>query len=277
MDTALFNPELQAKINSACRTIEQSLALYKRPCVLSSFGKDSVLLLYMIREWFTKDIDVIHFRHPWFQRKYTFADRLAKDWELTVHGNFAPISASLMNTEAKGAEIITHYSIGQKALMLILGKQSTKARIKWLCGRHDILGRPSGNVSFPWDVAFCGHKGSDVDAGLGSFGTLVDVHQIPNSADMAYPLRAFTDADVWEMHERWGIPFDALRYSRNDDGTYFDDVQNIHNADYQPYCTECLDCKNGAAVECPKTGLSITNISGSFLHVDPKQLSYIGA
>lgn len=230
----------------------------------------------MIREWYSKDIAVIHYRHPWFQRKYDFADRLAKDWQLELHTEYAPVGMSLIQSETMGAEIVNHYPIGKTTLMLIMGKQGIGLREKWLCARHDILSRPSGTASFPWDVALCGHKGSDVDLALGSLPVRVDIHQMPNSADLAFPLRHFTDAEVWECIEKWNVPYDKLRYAKQGDGTYQDDTESIFNADHQPYCADCLDCTKGAAVTCPKTGVEVTNISRELLRVEKHHLNYIG-
>lgn len=276
MEEIAHNPELQKKINSACRTIEVVLAKYKRPCILSSFGKDSVVLLHMIRSWFTNDLDVVYFRHPWFQRKYDFSDKLAKEWDLTLHSEFPPLAMSIYSSEEKGAEIVNHYGLGQKTMMLLVGKQATERQVKWLCGR-DMLARPCGNTQWNWDVAFSGHKSSDVDAAAGAIPLLVDIHQQANACDAAYPLRHFTDADIWEYIEKWDLPYNRLRYKKNEDGTYSDDTDSIFNPDYQPYCSKCLDRRADAAVICPKNNLEVTNLSGSLNHVDFKNLNYLGA
>lgn len=273
MDSAPHNPELQAKINTACRTIERALDLYKKPCLFSDFGKESVVLIHMIREWYSKEIVIVQFRHPWFQRKYDFADRLSKEWELTLHTDLPPSGMSLIQGE-NGAEIVNHYAVGAEYYLQPVRRQSIKSRMKWLCARRDLLVRPTAKAFFPWDMILSPTKACDL---VDPSELTLDIRQNTASADMAFPLRHFTDAEIWGMIERWKLPYDKLRYQRQEDGTYAEDFENILHPVPQPYCSDCLDCRKPGAVTCPESGLEVSNISGNFEHVEARQLQYIGA
>lgn len=268
MSDYTHNPDLQKKINQACLVIEKTLDRAKRPCLISSFDKDSVLLIHMVRSWFVKDIDVVFFRQPWFPRKYAYADKLAAEWELTLHSDIAPRAMNLAHSEDRGAEIVMHYGIGQNTLPLILKKQPIECRPKWLCGRDDILRRITGTVQWPWDIALHPRKSPDV-AGA------VDVDQILNACDLAYPLRSFTDADVWECFRMWDLPVNTLRYKQSPEG-WVDDPSSSFNPDYHPYCADCLDRTKGPNVLCPKSGLTVSNLSPVIPHMEHSHLNHSG-
>lgn len=272
METLSHNPELQVKIGKACEVIEQSLSQAKRPCVLCSFGKDSVLMLYMIREWFTKDLEVVFFKNPWFPRKTAFAERVISDWELNVHSQIPPIASSMSTTDT-GCEIVRHYQVGSKPIYLPLGRQPIDLSPNWLCGRETILGSPHGTYQWPWDLAFHGHKASDTDPVQGEVPIEMDIHQNYGAASFAYPLRTFTDEDVWELTRKFELPFNKLRHKTLESPE--NDKNDFWNPDYLPYCTECLDRRKEKTVTCPKTRLKVTNISSQINHVEVK-LDYIG-
>lgn len=262
-----LQPELQDKINHACKVFEEVLQNYRRPVLLCSFGKDSMVMLWMIREWFTKEIPIVLFKHPFFPRKYTYADRMISEWDLNVHQNIPPIGSSLSCKDGK-TEVIHHYSMGAGSLVVPIGKQDIEGREGWLCGIKDILSGPYGSYNWPWDVAFCGHRSTDVDPLLGSIALRCDVHQNPDSSHLAFPLRHFTDDDIWTLHKAWGIPFDKLRYESQENPVTH--TEGTFNSDYFPYCNKCFDPFQPEFVVCPKTGLQITNIHSKLLKTEVK-------
>jgi hypothetical protein len=263
------DPVLQSKITSACTVIEQVLEKYERPAILCSFGKDSMLMLYMIRNWF-RELPVIFFKMPHFQRKYAFAERMAADMELELHSNIPPIGISLTSKNGK-TELVHHYGMGAKHLLRPIGRQNIEGKAKWLCAEQDLVKGPFGTYQWKWDLAFCGHKSSDSDPVQGDVPLFVDIHQIAGSCDLAFPLRHFTDEDVWRLTEVYGIPVNNLRYGKDRKS----DPEGYFNDDYVAYCHRCLDPLEPDFVTCPKSGLQITNISSSFAQLDPK-LAYSG-
>jgi len=225
------------------------------------------VLLYMIREWFTLDMPVVFFKQPFFPRKFSFAEKIIAEWDLNVHANIPPAGYSITCKEGK-TELIQHFPIGQKHLLMPIGRQSISNAPKWLCGTESFLGGPLGTFTWPWDVAFCGHKSSDTDPLQGNVPLACDIHQIAHSCHLAYPLRHFTDDDIWRLHKEWNIPFNRLRYGNME--TPDSDTENAFNEDYFPYCNKCFDPHEEGFVICPKTGLQITNISSSLNRIDPK-------
>jgi len=268
MDALANDPVLQGKINSAARVIEKCLEVYRKPAILCSFGKDSLLMLYMIRNYCSVDLPVVFFKQPHFARKFAFGDKMAAELELEVHSNIPPFGISLTSKNGK-SELVHHFSLGKQTLMMPLGVQSIESKAKWLCATESLLSGPFGTFGWPWDVAFCGHKSSDVDPLQGQVPLSVDIHQIEGSCHLAYPLRHFTDQDVWRLTKAWDIPVNRLRYGNADQPQ--DDTENYFNEDYFPYCMKCCDPNQPDFVTCPKTGLEVTNIHRSIPQIDPKK------
>ena len=73
------------KIEYTNRLIKDSLEVYPNIACACSFGKDSTLLLYLIRQY-TPNIKVI-FNNTWVEhrRTYEFRDYLVKEWNLNYH------------------------------------------------------------------------------------------------------------------------------------------------------------------------------------------------
>jgi hypothetical protein len=231
-----------------------------------------MLMLHMIRNYHMKNIPVIFFKQPYFQRKFAFGDRQAHDMELELHSNIPPIGVSVSSRNGK-SELVQHFGIGKTSLMMPLGKQDiAKHPERWLCATDTIMKGPFGTFNWPWDVVFCGHKSSDYDPVLGEVPLSVDIHQIEGSAHLAYPLRSFTDDDVWRLTKAWDIPINRLRYGSAEERK--SDTNDVFNEDYFPYCHKCCDPNEDAFVTCPKSGLQITNISASLPKSPNNQLAY---
>jgi len=58
--------------------IEHILNKSYNPVILCSFGKDSMVMLYLIRK-IKKDIPVLFFKEPFFPKKYSFANEVIMD------------------------------------------------------------------------------------------------------------------------------------------------------------------------------------------------------
>lgn len=262
------------KLNAALRLMAGVLETHAKPVVLCSFGKDSMVLLHLVRQM-RSNIPVLFHREPFMPRKYAFANRIIQEWDLTVY-DYAPNSVAVVKVGDE-IEIMNHYQNGW------LGDQPTFTYLPtgivppvegqpFLCGKVDLLEKPTGGFSWPWDLGFIGHKGTDADAINGPIPLRVDLVQTPNGCDMAYPLRHFTDADIWEYHRRFNVPVHGTRYDVNNGYREFADKRD--NPDYFECCTKCFDRDQPAVVRCPKTGLEINNISAFVKYEEPFKREY---
>ena len=76
--------------------IADAIADAKRPAVMLSFGKDSMVLAHLIRGECTKPfpVDVIYLRDPWMPVKNMFADTTARSWGMYVH-DYPPMNSGV--------------------------------------------------------------------------------------------------------------------------------------------------------------------------------------
>lgn len=266
---------LQAKIDSARRLIEMARVNYARPVVMCSFGKDSLVLLHLAMEWGSPRWPVLFHREPAGRpEKYRFAQEVIEQWSLTVY-DYPP--AGLSMTKGNGQiEVVNHYLQGEARCDLPTGiDPESEARIargeRFLCGRDDLLRKPTGRMDFPWDAVLVGHRGDDKCPVHGDLTLHAQVKQMPGGGDWIFPLHDWTEADVWDYIQAEDVPYQRTRYEQRRE------VENkALNPDYHCACTRCLDPDRGEVVECPKTGARITNIANQLRWVSLKQ-AYFGA
>ena len=273
---ALSSCNLNGKITDARIMISKLLGEYKNPIVMSSFGKDSLVLLDILKRSEIK-LPILFHREPFFPDKYTFANKIILEENYVVY-DYTPSSTFIVKNGEK-MEIVSCYQSGEYKgdktpyACLPTGIKEPVEGKPCLCGYQDIYKKPTGMFNFPWDVCLVGHKSSDVDPIMGDVPLLVDVRVVENGADYAFPLRHFTDSDVWEYITKYNVEFDDRRY----DPKTFKEVADItYNPDYFHACTKCIDKDSGPTVYCPKLSMMITNISNSLRYHDPVRPSYIG-
>jgi hypothetical protein len=133
--------------------------------------------------------------------------------------------------------------------------------------------RPCGTFDFPWDLGLVAHKSSDIDPVLGPVPLTVDVRVNPGACDYAFPLRYFTDADVWEYHRRFRVPVNKKRYNVNNGYQEHHDI--TYNNDYHYACTLCMDTDSPPMVLCPKYGYEVPNISSQLHYIENGVPDYI--
>lgn len=287
---------LLEKIGSAKERIACSLAKAQRPAVMASFGKDSMVLLTLVREtarrtvWSPQNgfpVPVIFLRDPWMQHKNAFADSIARDWGITLH-DWAPAAAGVQ-VKPDSLELGGRYSIGNGVYMdmakvtvgpddpdfksaaithppsasatsgqvLNVGKSEDNPGKDFLCGLRDVLERPRVEVTyFPWDRLLIGHKNADVDLFHGPCPLKADTAKIAPGVDMDFILYDWTNDDVWEFIETHKVPYQTDRYAERG---LLNDKWN--NNDWLHACTRCIDPRQRAPeVFCPKLQAMVPNV-----------------
>ncbi len=263
--------ELDAKIEAANKLIERVVANYKRSVLMSSFGKDSMVLLEIVKQMGLR-FPILFHREPFFPKKYEFANGVIAQNNYTVY-DYAPASTSI-SKNGQELEIINWYQVGPAKFAYVpTGIRTPRDGEPFLCGYQDLYLKAFGSFAFPWDVAFLGHKSSDHDPILGAIPLQVDIKVNDGGPDYAYPLRHFTDADVWEYHKRFNVPVNEKRY---DLANNFKECADItFNPDYHHACVRCMDRDEPSVVFCPKLGCEIPNISREIRYIEPALPSYV--
>jgi hypothetical protein len=258
------------KIAAAEDLIARVVAEYRNPVVLASFGKDSMVILNMLERLGLKFPLIFH-REPFSPAKFAFANRIIEQGDYQVY-DYAPLETVVTKKNGR-MEIGNCYQVGAGSLYLPNGVIPPEERKEFLCGYWDLYRRPTGTFNFPWDVGLVGHKSTDVDACLGAVPLKVDIRENPGSCDYAFPLRHFTDDDVWRYTREFNVPFNEKRYNAADGFREFEDL--TYNSDHYHACTLCLDPDQPETVICPKTGQALPNISGQIRFVKPELPDYI--
>ena len=265
---------IDQKITEAQQLLRTTVRRYRAPCFLCSFGKDSMVLLWLMREM-KLTLPVVFYRDPWWPRKYRFAERIIRELNLVTY-DYAPLAVTLWEGKAIMA-FTNHYQVGPLpggVLQLPKNILPPEKGKRYLCGLTDVLQRPQGNFRFPWDLAVIGHKSSDEDQIAGKVPLHVDV-KLNNGIgpDAVFPLRNWTDDDIWDYTERFKVPQQEDRY---DVANRCERPDKSTNSDYAHVCIACCDrSKPAVSVHCPKLGLTVSNVAEKVPYSSPN-FDYFG-
>lgn len=245
---------MQEKIQSAKMLITSALTRSARPCVLWSGGKDSTVLLHLALVMTEGEVETVFWTLPWQRRKLAFAHRLQELWDLTVHDS-PPVAAALCQGNGRIDVMEDYFLKGtDQKLTVARGTEPVQEGRPFVCG-VDWLERPKARTDFPFDLALHGHKSCDIDPLSGPVPLAVDTMQCPGGTEAIFPLREWSDADIWTYTRKFEIPYDESRYAP--------DGQNLPdkgpNSDYYHACFRCCDARAGEFVSCPKRGGAMIN------------------
>jgi hypothetical protein len=256
--------------------IQRGREAYPRAAVCWSGGKDSMVLLHLLRAA-GASMPVIFFREPWQPRKYRFHDWLIREWELQVL-TWHPSAVAFQQQEDE-FELQNRYQIGLSDMTCPTGIVPPDDDLPWACA-VDMAQRPTQerlDVYPPLQALWVGHKRCDSDPILGGdAGTRVEALVKEDGTAVFFPLRDWTHADIWAYIEEFDVPYDADRYEKHE-GIWRERPGKRHNADYVHACTACIDRRPEAPqfVHCPKLQMTIENCSARLPWVEPRKLSYM--
>jgi 3'-phosphoadenosine 5'-phosphosulfate sulfotransferase (PAPS reductase)/FAD synthetase len=240
--------------------------------LLCSFGKDSTVLLDLIRETLparelnchSYPIPVIYYRHPYFPAKHEFAEEMIRKWALEVY-DFPPLACGVKCKEDR-LELVTRYQVGSDAIDLPINTEPPFERRPFVCGLQWLTRPKTLGGQWPWKTVFIGHKNSDVDPYEGPLPLKEDrVAVMRAGVDAVFPLRHWTDNDVWDYIEANHVPYDQRRYFKR--GEVYD---KWLNPDYVHACTACIDPRETRnTVPCPKlNGALVRNLGPTVLRME---------
>jgi len=265
--------DLESKISGAQNLVHRVLAQAKTPSIMSSFGKDSMVMLHLIRS-LTGNLPVVFYREPFMPKKFRFANAVIDEWDLTVH-DYPPLETTVVEKDGS-VEVVSAYTIGKRALFRPKGFYKSGNGEVSLCALHDLYLKATGTYTYPWDVVFVGHKSTDVDPIQGAVPLSADYANYVDCASIAYPLRHFTDQDVWDYTEKFNLPIHHSRYEKVE-GKWGERSDKRFNPDYFPACTACMVPESGS-VPCPRLGgLIVSNISDKLRWLPKQNFSHMSS
>ena len=249
----------QRLINQSLALIRETLGRVEKPIVAWSGGKDSQVMLHLIRH-VRRDIPVLHLRGFEDETKHDFAeDEIGR---LGLHViEPRPVGTGAV---AKGnhVEIVEAYRLNDQCATLcfpIEAEPDHSPGPNSYCAIEK-LNQPTSGESLDVDCIFIGHRNEDIDP----------IHRaIPLDGDtleadgvlFVYPLKDWTEANVWAASELLNIPQNNARYERKDMSA---------NADYFKMCVECMKPTDAESVICPKIGEPVYAI-GKHLNLEQRR------
>jgi 3'-phosphoadenosine 5'-phosphosulfate sulfotransferase (PAPS reductase)/FAD synthetase len=230
----------QELISKSLTLAREALEEAKRPAVAWSGGKDSQVMLHLVRQ-VRPDVPVLHFRGFESAQKHFFADLMIDALKLDV------MRAKPFVTEvvARGGhvEIIEAYRLNERAALYFpIEAESDHVPGPGSHCAVEKLNQPTGNEPLGVDCVFIGHRNDDVDPVHGAIPLERDAVEAGGVLHV-YPLKDWAEANIWEASELLNIPQNQARYIRKDMDA---------NADYFPMCAECLKPNDRESVICPK-------------------------
>lgn len=267
----MLSPNFQDKLIDTFRFIQRITLDYKNPVILWSGGKDSMVMLNILR---TRSLPVILYRHPEFPEKYEFADRIIKDWGLDIY-EFKPYTVRLQDVNGT-TEMVWCYKLSEsRFIMLPTNMLPIDEDKPFKCGLT-FKADPTQIVNFPWDVMFIGHKSCDVDPTRGSVELHTQLKVNEQCADLAFPLKDWTHEDIWEYSKEYDVPIQDTRYEQID-GKWQEKTDKTLNPDCLPICIRCVDKNDRQTVRCSILKCDIPNLSSTITYLEDPQFDYFGA
>lgn len=244
----------QQLINNSLALIEKTLGRVKKPVVAWSAGKDSQVMLHLIRH-VSKDIPVLHLRGFADETKHDFAeDEIGRLGLLMIEPR--PFATEVAG-KGDHIEIAEIYQLTDNAVIYLPVKSDAITVLSFpIEAEPDHVPGPSSHCAIeklnqptnpePLDVdgIFIGHRNDDADPVHGAIPLESDTVEA-GGVTFVYPLKDWTEANIWEASELLNIPQNKARYERKD---------MYANADYFPMCVECLKPTDAESIICPKIG-----------------------
>jgi len=249
------------RLNDAQQLITAALRSARAPLVLWSGGRDSQVLLRLTLG-VQPDVPVAYFRgfdHP---TKHAFADALIADWKF----NLVDVQPGFRDVVAKGdqVELIEVYQLAPNVVIYfpLEAEPGYEPDVNALCAIEKLTA-PRQTASRYFDCLFIGHRSDDVDPLHGPI-PLADFAVERHGVRFVYPLKDWTEDDVWEASSLLGVPQNVARYFGRDMGA---------NADYWPLCTKCLQPGAGRRVMCPKINDWVYGL-GDLLNLEERRANW---
>lgn len=224
-----------------------------RMCVLSSFGKDSMVLLWMLKNWW-KVPTVVQFRVPWQIRRYAFANFISEMWDLEFVPHCMPSKIGLLQTsfDTQHKHVIYSYSIDGALIDVPFEPRISGEFVCAADQMSNIVNQSNNMLPGSVDCLLSAAKQGDRDNYLFyGVGPSALYHHTSGKA-FAFPIYDWTDDEISEFTHAHSIPYDAMRYALEADSDKIKLREDAADSNKFSYCSACLNAKEPVA--CPKYG-----------------------
>jgi 3'-phosphoadenosine 5'-phosphosulfate sulfotransferase (PAPS reductase)/FAD synthetase len=244
------------KVKQALDFISDKLKEASDPIIMCSFGKDSMAMLHLIRK-VRKDVPVLQWRVRSKTKKYEFADDIITKWNLRMN-DYGSASWDVVYNNGK-IDVYSTKRVSDNYYFIVANETIPSGNGN--CVILDFfLDRPNTDYEYKWDVSFSGHKSCDVDPLMGAV-PLKDYEVKIGSTKVVFPLKDWSDKEIWQYIEENNVPFNMKRYNKDNGYREFEDKS--YNENYHFTCTDCFNPENPKEVYCPALSSRIRNLSGT--------------
>jgi 3'-phosphoadenosine 5'-phosphosulfate sulfotransferase (PAPS reductase)/FAD synthetase len=170
---------------------------------------------------------------------------MAKEWSLNLYAPY-PRARDAVSKDGH-VELVELYELAPARFMYfpIEAPKDYEPDASADCGLAFLREEPVAARADDFDAVFIGHRNDDRDPTHGRV-PLKDYVVSFGDFRYIYPLRDWTEADVWAASELLNIPQNQARYRDRDMGA---------DNDYHELCTRCfLGSPGRRSVICPQTG-----------------------
>lgn len=207
-------------MDQARKKIREVLATAQCPAVLCSFGRDSLLLLALVRE-ICPDVRVIWFRTG---NSESFPKQIMREWGV-VGLSPSPATVTLLVSPEGDISLVPEYDFAGDRLPVVHDVTPSDRCM------FNIFPTRTPNLFHPWDVLLVGWKDSDTHWLLGQTPLKEDGFMLGRAKVFA-PLRHMTDDQVRAAVIDLQLPYRPM-------------------PDELPACTRCMTA-NTDEVYCPE-------------------------
>lgn len=213
-------------------------------------------MLWLVREQ-KPDIDVVYFDAFPSPTKHKFALDITRQYGLKLHSPVA-FGRDVIGNGSHVEILEAHLLAPKRAMIFPMEANADYVPDENCLCALDRMHAPIADCQLFFDGVFVGHRNDDVDPTQGAVPLESDA-VIYSDFRYLYPLKDWTEKDIWEASLLLGIPQNEARYFNND---------MTANNDYYPLCTKCLgsDCE----VICPQTNLPLPGMR-SILKLDERR------
>jgi len=274
-----MHPYPAAAVERTLELIRGMAAAYEAPALLCSWSKDSMVLRHIVRAA-GHDWPIITYMTEWHPRKWDFARRMSVrynepiitynpqgTWIYQQDGAAVLGSTYQLGTDPEKPGIDIHVDVIEPP------DAAQTMPHGYECGLR-YMSRLRGSIEWRWDAVLLGHRDVDRDRFLGALPLASETVPLGDPhPDLCFPLKHWTDREIWDytMHE--GIMVDWDRYSTEDrwgDPAFVyvpASLLNEANNDCMHACIRCLKLGEPATVHCPAVGQPIPSQAAKVRHV----------
>lgn len=259
--------DLAHRTETARTRIERTLRRSKRPAIMCSFGKDSLVLCDLLADYIDVP-DTLYLENIDEIVDAEYNAMIVERYGLRMH--LLPRGRGVLFFVRDTAQFFCFPFLSSQTMLPVpMSLTPWTGKGDYLCVDEELRATHGTVVSYNFDALFFGHKRCDLLDGGGSclpwFPLLSDASKRAYHARMTpqspywkinemaacSPLYDWSQADVWAYIEAHGLPISEKVY---------DPIARTRRLHTNQACFRCHDPSLPAKVHCPKLGQPITNL-----------------